>query len=55
MRNDYEMLTVKSSKEYSNVKYLTVDEKEIEEKVERYLLNTKRYETNEKIVEALLA
>ena len=31
------------------------EEKEIQAQVERYLLNQKRYETNAKIVEALLA
>lgn len=56
MRNDYEMITVKDYvTSLDNVKYLNADEKEIEAQVEKYLLNVKRYETNAKIVEALLA
>jgi len=56
MRNDYEMITVLDYvNTLDNVKCLTVEEKEIEAEVEKYLLNTKRNETNSKIVEALLA
>ena len=56
MRNDYEMITVADYvNTVENVKCLSVEEKEIQAQVERYLLNQKRYETNAKIVEALLA
>ena len=56
MRNDYEMMTVADYvNTVENVKCLSVEEKEIQAQVERYLLNQKRYETNAKIVEALLA
>ena len=56
MRNDYEMVTVKDYVEsLDNVKYLSVEEKEIEKSVEKYLLSIQRAKTNEKIVEALLA
>lgn len=56
MRNDYEMITVS---EYVNnldtVKVLSVEEKQIEAEIEKYLLSTQRAKTNAKIVEALLA
>ncbi len=56
MRNDYEMVTVKDYVEsLDNVKCLSVEEKEIEKSVEKYLLSIQRAKTNEKIVEALLA
>lgn len=56
MGKDYEMITVKNYlDELDNIKYLSASEKEITSKVEKYMLNQKRYETNEKIVEALLA
>ncbi len=56
MRNDYEMITVKDYVESLNdVRCLTVEEKEIEASVEKYLLSIQRAKTNEKIVEALLA
>jgi len=56
MRNDYEMITVNDYVNgLENVRYTTVTEVEIEKQVEAYLLNQKRYETNAKIVEALLA
>lgn len=50
MRNDYEMITVQAY-----VEALDINEEEISRQVEKYLLNQKRYETNAKIVEALLA
>jgi hypothetical protein len=56
MRNGYEMITVKEYvEELGDVKVLSLEEKEIEAQVEKYLLSAKRAETNEKIVEALLA
>lgn len=56
MRNDYEMITVNEFvNALDNVEYLTKSEVEIASQVEKYLLNQKRYETNAKIVEALLA
>ena len=55
MKKDYGMITVKNYlDELDNVKCLSVSEKEISSKIEKYMLNQKRYETNEKIVEALL-
>ncbi len=56
MRNDYEMVTVRDYvNAIENVRYTSVSEVEIEKEVEKYLLNQRRYETNAKIVEALLA
>jgi len=56
MGKDYEMITVADyMKTLDDVKCLTVEEKEIEAEVEKYLLSIKRAETNSKIVEALLA
>ncbi len=56
MRNDYEMITVADYvNSLDNVKVLSVEEKQIEAEIEKYLLNSKRAETNSKIVEALLA
>ncbi len=56
MRKDYEMITVKDYVESLNtVRCLTVEEKEIESSVEKYLLSVQRAKTNAKIVEALLA
>ncbi|MCM1338703.1 MAG: hypothetical protein NC191_03430 [Muribaculaceae bacterium] len=56
MRNEYEMITVADYvKSLDNVKGLTVEEKQIEAEIEKYLLSVKRSETNSKIVEALLA
>ena len=56
MTNGYEMITVNEFvNELDNVKYTSVAEYKIEKEVEKYLLNQKRYETNAKIVEALLA
>ncbi len=56
MRNDYEMITVADYvNSLNNVKVLSVEEKQIEAEIEKYLLNSKRAETNSKIVEALLA
>ena len=56
MRNEYEMVTVAAYvNSFDTVKYLNIEEKEIANEVEKYLLNQKRYETNAKIVEALLA
>ena len=56
MGKDYEMITVKSYlDELDNVKCLSASEKEIKEQIEKYMLNKKRYETNSKIIEALLA
>ncbi|MBQ8459622.1 hypothetical protein IJ541_09135 [bacterium] len=56
MRNDYEMVTVAAYVEsLDEVKYTSVTEKEIQAELERYLLNTRRSETNAKIVEALIA
>lgn len=53
MRNDYEMITVNAYVEALD--NAPVSEEEISRQVEKYLLNQKRYETNAKIVEALLA
>lgn len=53
MRNEYEMITLVDYLNNDNVESL--QEKEIVAQVEKYLLNQKRYETNAKIVEALLA
>ena len=56
MRNNYEMVTVKAYVEsLDEVKYASVNEKEISRQVEKYLLNVKRAQTNAKLVEALLA
>ncbi len=56
MRNDYEMITVKDYVDsLDNVKCLSIEEKEIEASVEKYLLSVQRAKTNAKIVEALLA
>ncbi len=56
MSNKYEMVTVKDYIDsLDNVKCLSVEEKEIENQVEKYLLNVQRAKTNEKILEALLA
>ena len=56
MNKTYEMVTVKDYVEsLDNVKYTSISQYKIEKDVERYLLNKKRYETNAKIVEALLA
>ncbi len=56
MRNDYEMVTVRDYvNSIDNVRYTSVSEVEIEKEVEKYLLNKKRYETNAKIVESLIA
>lgn len=56
MTKGYEMITVNEFvNELDNVKYTSVTEYKIEKEVEKYLLNQKRYETNAKIVEALLA
>ncbi len=56
MRNDYEMITVADYvNSLDNVKVLSVEEQQIEAEIEKYLLNSKRAETNSKIVEALLA
>lgn len=54
MNLDYEMITVNDFFDLTNIRYLTINENEIKAKVKRYLLNLKRYETNEKIVESLL-
>ncbi len=55
MKKDYEMITVVSYlEELENVKCLSASEREIELKVEKYMLNQKRYATNEKIVETML-
>lgn len=56
MRNEYEMVTLTAYVELlDNTTVTSIEEKEIEAQVEKYLLNQKRYETNAKIVEALLA
>ena len=56
MRNEYEMVTVADYiNELDNVKCVSIEEKEIEKQVEKYLLNVQRAKTNAKIVEALLA
>jgi hypothetical protein len=54
MKN-YEMITVKAYVDNYEVKYTSVSEYEIEKQVEKYLLSTKRNETNAKVIEALLA
>lgn len=56
MRKEYEMVTVNEYvKSLDNVKCTSIEEKEIANQVEKYLLNVQRAKTNEKIVEALLA
>ncbi len=56
MRNEYEMVTVAAYvNELDAVKVVSMEEKEIERQVEKYILSQKRNETNAKIVEALLA
>ena len=56
MRKEYEMITVADYvNELDEVKCLSVEEKEIAENVEKYLLSVQRAKTNAKIVEALLA
>jgi len=56
MSKEYEMITVNEYvKAMDEVKYLSVEEKEIAQNVEKYLLNVQRAKTNAKIVEALLA
>lgn len=56
MDKNYEMVTVKDYVEsLDNVKYTSISQYKVEKDIERYLLNKKRYETNAKIVEALLA
>ena len=56
MRNEYEMGTVADYiSGLNNVKCVSIEEKEIEKQVEKYLLNVQRAKTNAKIVEALLA
>lgn len=55
MKKEYEMITLAAYVGKYEVEYLNNDEKEIEEKVERYLLSAKRAETNAKLVEALIA
>ena len=55
MRNDYEMITLAAYVKKYEVEYTSINEKEIETEVEKYLLNVKRSETNAKVVEALLA
>ena len=56
MRNEYEMVTVADYiSGLNNVKCVSIEEKEIEKQVEKYLLNVQRAKTNAKIVEALLA
>ena len=58
MKNsNYEMVTVN---EYikmlaNDVKYVDADAKEIKASIEKYLLNTRRAQTNAKILEAMLA
>ena len=53
MKN-YELVTLASYLETYEVKCEDLSEKKIEKEVEKYLLNQKRYETNAKVVEALL-
>ncbi len=56
MNNKYEMVTVNEYiKSMDEVKYLSVEEKEIAANVEKYLLSVQRAKTNAKVVEALLA
>ncbi len=55
MKN-YEMITLNDYIEnLENAKCTTVAQKDIEEKVEKYLLNVQRAKTNAKVIEALLA
>lgn len=56
MEKDYEKIAlIDYIDSISDIKYLSVDEKEIETEVCRYLLNIIRYDTNSRIVESLLA
>ncbi len=57
MKNNYQMVTVKEYLKMldSEVKYLDTDAQEIKASVEKYLLNSRRAQTNAKILEALLA
>lgn len=53
--SNYELTTVVNYvKELETVNVLSLEEKEIEKQVERYLLNKKRAESNAKVIEALL-
>ena len=55
MRNEYEMVTVADYiSGLNNVKCVSIEEKEIEKQVEKYLLNVQRAKTNAERVEALL-
>ena len=55
MKN-YEMVTVKSYVEnYCDLKVTSISEKEIANQYEKYLLTKQRNQTNEKVVESLLA
>ena len=55
MKKVYEMVTLKKYIDTYDVKCVNPTEKEIEKRVEKYLLNKQRNETNAKVVEALLA
>ena len=55
MRNEYEMITLVDYVEALDNNVVSLKEQEIAAQVEKYLLSQKRYETNAKIVEALLA
>ena len=57
MNNNYQMVTVKEYLKMldNEVKYLDTDAQEIKARVEKYLLKTRRAQTNAKILEALLA
>ncbi len=55
MKKEYEMITLAAYVEKYEVEYLDNNEKEIEAQVEKYILNTRRAETNAKVIEALLA
>ena len=57
MKKDYQMVTVYDYMKMldNEVKYLDKDAKEIKANAENYLLNTRRAQTNAKILETLLA
>jgi hypothetical protein len=56
MKKEYEMITVKKYiEDLDDVKVVSLEEREIERQVEKYLISSRRAETNAKTVEALIA
>ena len=57
MANNYQMVTVHEYMKMldNEVKYLDADAKDIRASINKYLLSTRRAQTNAKILEALLA